>query len=187
MKSKKFVFMLISIFMVFTLIGCAGQQANEGGSWGDDFPGPEWAESPQDQADEEGVIFKAANAKSKQLNIALQRANLRATNQIAQQLGSAIKGWQEDYQQEMGQAAESEVLSSFESLSERVVDEELQGVKEVERAVKEEDGVYSAWVLMRLNLEDLNNQFSEMERINTEYSRDQAREQLDKNLEDKEE
>ncbi|MGM0381642.1 MAG: hypothetical protein ACQEP7_06610 [bacterium] len=182
MKIKKLLYIFISVFMVFAVIGCSSQQEGKK-QWGDDF-GPEWAQNPPEK---EGVLFEAANAKSRQLNIALQRANLRATNQLGQSLSQNIKSWQEDYQQEMGEAAESEVLSAFESLTERVVDEELRGVKEAERAVREEEGIYNAWVLVKLDMEKMANQFSEMERLETEFSREQAREKLDKRMQNQEE
>ncbi|GEM_PF-6896202 len=179
---KKSLIVVMTVLFAFSLAGCFGAQEPEveedDGEWGMDF-GPSWAQSPPT---EEGKLYGIANAQSRNLQTAIQRAELRATNQIAQQLGQSIQSWQEDYVQEMGEAADAEILSSFEQLTERVIDEELHGVREEERAVDQVDGVFDAWVMVSVDLDQVSQQFDEMERLETEFSREQARQRMDESI-----
>ncbi len=173
---RKTFFGLLILTLAGGLIfaGCSPQEADttaEADAWGEDF-GPRWA---MNLPEEENSIFGAGNARSRDLNNAIRRANLQATQQIAQAINQTIQSWEEEYIQEMGDAADGEILQASESLLERIVEEDLQGVREVERAVQEDEGVYNAWVLVELNFDDLENQFSEMERLETEFSREEAR------------
>ncbi len=177
-QKKLIVFAVLALFV---LAGCGGREAevSEPASaaseqWGMDF-GPSWAVSPPQSGD---TIYGVANAQSRDLNNALRRATLRATDQIAGQLSQSIESFQEDYVQEMGEAADAEILSAFEQLTVRVVNEELHGVREVERAVNRENGVFDAWVMVSGDLDTLSSGLDEMERLETEFGREQARDQL---------
>ncbi len=177
------VLLILTLSGGLLFAGCAPQQPDttaEEDTWGEDF-GPEWAMNlPQ----EEGSLFGAGNARSRDLNNAIRRANLQATTQISQTLSSTIQSWEEEYIQEMGDAAEGEILQASEAIQERIVEEELQGVREVERAVQQENGVYNAWVLVELNMEEFAEQFGEMERLETEFSREEARQRFQERLDE---
>ncbi len=182
-KGKSFAAVALLVLVMFVAVGCGGREAEveepavDTSAWGIDVP--DWVISPPQSSD---TIYGVANAESRQLNTAIRRARLRATDQLAGQLAQSIESFQEDYVQEMGEAADAEILSVFEQLTVRVVDEELHGVREVERAITRENGVFNAWVMVSANLDEVSRGFDEMERLETEFGREQAREQLRQRL-----
>ncbi len=178
---RKVSIMALAVFALF-LVGCAAQQGGSGGSGGfqSDINAPDWYLNPPQR---EGAIAVAASARSRQMEIALDRAQLQAKRDLAANIRSTIEGQREQYMEEIGSdAKEAKIRKQYQDFSREMVAQKLQGTRIVEKAIVKEDGAYRAFVLVELTMEDIKKKLSGKEELKTMFNAQQFEKDMDKNL-----
>jgi len=136
---KKLLFgMLVLILLV---IGCASRGVTKVG----DIELPDWYLNPPKDAN---YIFGKATSTSQDLQLAIDKAKQEARLDIAENLESHIMALIKKFDEEVGGAEDSELLTQFTKVSKNVVDQTLVGSRENKTKVKKEGKGYRAFVLM---------------------------------------
>ncbi|MBI2406691.1 MAG: hypothetical protein HYV19_00120 [Gemmatimonadetes bacterium] len=120
---------------------------------------PGWYKTPP-KSDAEWV-FAPATAASRDLQMAMDRAEMEGRLGLATQLEVKYAALTRRFSEETGLAQDAEVLRTYEQSYKAVVSQVLVGSRARERQVGREDGVYRAWVLMVLPLGEANRQLLE--------------------------
>lgn len=149
---------------------------------------PQWyARMPQDP----NYIFATATATSRDLQTAVDKAEIDARNKIAQQIGTKLSGYQKRFKEEIGVADSSEYMETFTQAIKTVTSEVLNGSRAKEQDVRPEGQVYRAFVLMEMPIGPANAQLMQKIRQNqamyTRFRASQAFAELDKEVEKYEE
>ena len=144
---------------------------------------PGWMmEVPQD----DDHVTAAATATSRDFQIAVDKARSTAQVDLAQQLGARMANLTRQFQEEVGMAADSQLLTEFSSVTKAVVDETLVGARMVKRRLMPERNVYRAYVLMQLPVGEANHvllrKLKSDEALYTRFRASQAYAELDEQV-----
>ena len=101
-------------------------------------------------------LSASATAASRDFQLAIDKARSLAQVDIAQQLGAQMANLTRQFQEEVGQGADSQLLTEFSSATKALVDEKLVGARVVKRELVPEGNVYRAYVLVQLPIGDAN-------------------------------
>jgi len=175
----------IAVFMfafAFTLIGCAAQQPVQQAPQGfqSAINAPDWYLDPPTR---EGAIMVTASAKSRQMEIALDRAQLQAKRDLAANIRSSIEGQRDQYTEEIGSSAEeSQIRKQYQDFAREMVAEELKGTRLVQKAITKEGNAYRAFVLVELTMDDIRKKLSDKEELKTMFNAQQFENDMEENL-----
>ncbi len=95
-------------------------------------------------------LFAPATATSRDLQVAVNKAQAEGRNQIAQQLEVKWSGLTKRFQEEVGLAEDSELLDQYTQVYKAVVSQVLNGSRARQQDVQPEAGIYRAYVLMEM-------------------------------------
>lgn len=95
-------------------------------------------------------LFATASANSRDLQIAIDKAQLAGRQQLASQFEVKFSGLQKRFQEEVGVADSSELLDQFTQSYKAVVSTVLNGTRAKEQEVKPDGPIYRAYVLMEM-------------------------------------
>lgn len=108
---------------------------------------PKWyLKVPQDSL----YLLGAATATSRDMQTAIDKAQLAGRSQIAQSYESHFQGLAKRFQEEVGVADSSDMLQQFEQTYKAVADVALLGTRAREQEVKAEGPIYRVYVLMEM-------------------------------------
>ena len=124
---------------------------------------PKWFLNPPSDEDS---LFAAATATSRDLQVAINKAQTQARTDLAQQMAVRMANLTKQFQEETGLGEESEFLTQFSSATKAVTEETLVGVRTSKRKVTPDSGLYRAYVLMSLPIGKANMLLSERLRAN---------------------
>ncbi len=110
---------------------------------------PEWVLEPPR---EEGFIFESGTATSRDLQVCRDKAADAARLNIARSLETRFNSLTKRFQEEVGTEADAQFLDQFTQATKAVVSTTLVGLSTEEAEVLVEDGVYRAYVLLKLPL-----------------------------------
>lgn len=114
---------------------------------------PSWYTSPPTSND---YLYGAVTTESRDMQLAVDKAQAAGRAQIAQQLEIKFGGLTKRFQEETGLGAQSELLDQFSQTYKLVVSQELIGIRAKEQKVIPGDGVFRAYMLMQLPLGEAN-------------------------------
>ena len=169
-------------FLVLTLcaLGCAssGQKMKKGL--------PAWYENSPNA--DEGNLYAAAVADSRDMAVATKKAKVDARADLARQMATKVQDLTKLFQEEVGTDAESELLEQFTSATKVVTSETLHGTQEEEKEVHDlEDGTIRVYVLMSLPIGAANQalmaKLKANEHLYTRFRASQAFEELNSEIE----
>lgn len=120
---------------------------------------PSWYRSPPKSDGD--WIFAPATAVSRDLQMAIDRAEMEGRLGLATQLEVKYAALTRRFAEETGLARDAEVLREYEQSYKAVVSQVLIGSRARERKFALEDGVYRAWALMELPVGEANRQLVE--------------------------
>jgi len=168
-----FVVMLIALM----LVGCGSSREAV-------HSAPDWyLDLPQDP----NYIFASASSTSRDMQIAINKAQSDGRNEIAQQLELRMSGLTKRFQEEVGLGEDSELLEQFTNTYKAVVDQVLVGTRPAQREVIPEGNIYRAYVLMEMPIGEANQALMERIRSNqnmyTRFRATEAFKELDEELE----
>jgi hypothetical protein len=123
-------------------------------------------------------MYAPATATSKDLQIALNKAEAEGRLQLGQQLEVKYSALMRRFAEETGAGAGAQLLQEYEQSYKAVVSQVLVGTKPKDTKYQVEDGVYRAWVLMELPVgaasERLLKQIQAQEQMYTRFRATQA-------------
>jgi len=98
-------------------------------------------------------MFAAGSGESDSMRIAMSKAKLRATFNLAKLYKKELSGSERDFQRDAG---DGNVTVQYEQLIDELVQASIVGEKTIEQKVKAIDGRIHAWVLMKLPYDEFN-------------------------------
>ncbi|MCZ6759299.1 MAG: LPP20 family lipoprotein [Gemmatimonadetes bacterium] len=108
---------------------------------------PMWFNNPPTDSN---YVFGAASATSRDLQLAVNKAQTAGRNDIAQQLETRFSSMARRFQEEVGIGDDSELLDQFTQVYRSVTDQMLIGSRVREQQVQPEGQIYRAYVLMEM-------------------------------------
>ena len=146
---------------------------------------PDWFVSPPEDPN---YLFGAATATSRSMQMAVDKATTAARGNIASTLESKFEGLTKRFQEEVGEASESQMLTQFTQAQQEVVSQVLRGVSTREREIKKEESIYRAYVLMNMPVgqaaAELMSKISENEEMYTRFRSTQAFDEMEEEVEE---
>jgi len=131
---------------------------------------------------ESGGIAVVGIGESKSLELALNKAKTRGRVELAQMLETKIESLQKDFVEEVGLAADAQLLAQFSSTSQAITSQEIQGSAAKELKYEIIDGTVTAYALMELNPKLVMNQLAQEEELYTRFRATKAFENLDSEI-----
>lgn len=145
---------------------------------------PKWFSKPPK---DDKYMYAPSTATSKDLQIALNKAEAEGRLQLGQQLEVKYSALTRRFAEETGEGAGAQLLQEYEQTYKAVVSQVLVGTKPKETKFQTENGVYRAWVLMELPIgaasERLLNQIRQQEQMYTRFRASQAYKELNAEVE----
>ncbi len=183
---KRISMVMLGMLGVLAL-GCAGRTRLEGGEASKQtlrsMPG--WYRKPP--KGDQSWMFAPATATSRELQVALDRAQSDGRLGLATQLEAKYSALSRRFVEETGLARDAELLSEYEQTYKSVVSQVLIGSRAREQQFETENGVYRAWVLMELPVGEANKRLLEQiraqEQLYTRLRATEAYKELNKEVE----
>jgi len=131
--------MIISLLM----ISCGGSKSLSETDTGDI---PEWyLNTPKAN----NYIYEAASATSRDMDLALNKAETEARAKIGRTLEAKINSMQKKFEEEVGEGENSELLSQFTQATKVIVSTELNGAQVAEKKFVKDGSNWRCYVLMK--------------------------------------
>jgi hypothetical protein len=145
---------------------------------------PSWyAKPPLDDK----YLFGPATAVSRDLQIAINKAQVEGRNLLAQQLEVKYGALNKRFTEEVGRGADSQLLDQYTQVYKAVVSQVLYGSRPRQQSLRTEGDVYRAFVLMELPLGEmakkLMDQIKAQEQLYTRFRASEAFKDLDAEIE----
>ena len=145
---------------------------------------PDWFLTPPSDP---SYIFATASMTSKDMMVAIQKAEATAKANLASQLGEKLGNITKNFQEEVGVGEDSELLQQFSSATKVVTKQTLTGARTDQKKLVPEKGIYRAYVLMSLPVGAANKALMDKIKANqnlyTRFRSTQAFDELNKELE----
>lgn len=130
---------------------------------------PRWFNMPPHDED---FLFASATATSRDLQIAVNKAQVEGRAQLAQQMEVKYAGVTKRFGEEVGRSNESQLLDQFTSVYKATVSQVLYGTRPKEQIVRPEGEIYRVFVLMELPTGEASRRLMEQVRANEQlYTR----------------
>ena len=145
---------------------------------------PDWfLNTPSDPS----YIFATASMTSRDMQLAIQKAETQAKNSLSGQLEQKLGNVTKQFQEEVGVGEDSELLQQFSSATKVVTKQTLVGARTDQKKLVPEKGIYRAYVLMSLPIGAANKALMDKIKANqnlyTRFQATQAFDDLNKELE----
>ena len=139
-------------------VGCGGaQKTNLAQSANDKIVQniPDWYNSPPDDPN---FLFDASSETSRDMQMAVEKAKLNSRASLAQTVGDKISALSKRLKEELAQDSDSEYLDTMNRTIKSVTDQNLVGVSVHKQQIVNENGIYRAYVLMKLPIGEYRDQ-----------------------------
>jgi hypothetical protein len=144
---------------------------------------PDWYVKPPTN---ENFIFGAATAVSKDVQIAVNKAQTEGRLMVAQQLEVRYGGMNKRFAEEVGRDVNSQLLDQYTQVYKATVSQMLYGSRMRQQTIRAEAGGYRAFVLMELPLGEMAKKLMEQVRaqelLYTRFRASEAFKELDAEL-----
>jgi hypothetical protein len=108
---------------------------------------PRWYSNPPEDPD---YLLGPATATSRDMQVAVNKAQTEGRNQIAQQLDVRFSALAARFQEEVGIGDDSQLLDQFTQVYRAVTNEVVTGTRAREQEIIPERGIYRVYVLMEM-------------------------------------
>ena len=116
---------------------------------------PDWFLNPPSDP---SYLFSVSAATSRDVQMASNKAKTAARVDLAQQLETKMNNLTKNFQEEMGEGDDSELLQQFTSATKSVTSQTLNGSRLDQQQIFPERGIYRAYILMSIPIGDANRQ-----------------------------
>lgn len=135
---------------------------------------PDWFTTPPVDPN---FLFASKSGVSQDMQLAVEKATTEARADISRQMEIRVQGLVKNFGEEVGTAADSQLLSQFTSASKQVTSNVLSGTRVKTQKVLKEGTGYRAYVLMQLPVGAAADQFLQsMKKDDKTYTRFRATE-----------
>ena len=145
---------------------------------------PSWYAKPPTDAN---FLFGPATATSRDLQIAINKAQTEGRNLLAQQLEVKYGALNKRFVEEVGRGSDAQLLDQYTQVYKGVVSQVLYGSRARQQSLRTEGGVYRAFVLMELPLGETSKRLMEQiraqEQLYTRFRATEAFKELDAEIE----
>jgi len=146
---------------------------------------PDWYMEPPKNDDE--YLWATASEVSRDLQMAVNKAKTTANSDLARQMENNIDVLTKRFSQETGMNIDSKILTDFSETTKQLSRQALIGVSEEKKEIRNEEGVFRAYVLMKLPMgkmkENLLNQIKKENELYTALKATKAYQELDEAVE----
>ena len=167
----------ILFFIVILIAGCGGRAEIKPVT---NVDVPDWYINPPTSDD---AFYSANTATSKDMQMAVDKAKQAGRADIALQTEAKVKALVKRFQEEVGLAEDAEFLDMATNVSKSVASNVLTGCTVAKQAIKQEGGLYRAYVLMVLPLDStkvaLYNNINSQQNLYTRFRASQAFKELE--------
>jgi hypothetical protein len=143
-----------------------------------DLPG--WYAKPPTDAN---FLFGPATATSRDLQIAINKAQTEGRNSLAQQVEVKYGSLNKRFAEEVGRGSDAQLLDQYTQVYKAVVSQVLYGSRARQQVLRTEGGVYRAFVLMELPLGEMSkklmDQIRAQEQLYTRFRATESFKELD--------
>lgn len=126
---------------------------------------PDWFLEQKTDSDQ---ISAVATATSRSMQVAMEKAKATAMTELAQQLGTRMANLTRQFNEEIGEADDSQLLQQFSSATKAVSDEMLVGAHVDRKEFVAEETIYRVYLRMSLPLGSANRLLLEKTRVHEE-------------------
>ncbi|MBZ0266266.1 hypothetical protein K8I28_16535 [bacterium] len=177
---------LLLMFVALFVWGCGSSTTTMSGSANkqtlEDIP--DWY---LNQPDDPDFIFTTGSARSRELQLARDKAGDAARMEMAKALETRFQGMSKRFQEEVGTDADAQYLDQFTQATKAVVSTTLTGVSVEKSKITLEDGMYRAFVLLKLPIgasnDALLNKLKQQEQLYTRFRSSQVFEEMNQEME----
>lgn len=141
MKKNIFLF-LTALTISIILISCGGSKSLSETDTGDI---PDWYLNTPTA---ENYIYEAASATSRDMDLALNKAETEARAKVGRTMEVKINSMQKKFEEEVGEGENSELLSQFTQATKVIVSTELNGSRVKEKKFVKDGSNWRSYVLM---------------------------------------
>jgi hypothetical protein len=141
MKNKLFS-VLLMVLVSLVMISCGGSKSLSETETGDV---PDWYLNTPTS---DNYIYEAASATSRDMDLALNKAETEARAKIGRTMEAKINSMQKKFEEEVGEGENSEFLSQFTQATKVIVSTELTGSKVKNKKFVEDGSNWRTYVLM---------------------------------------
>ena len=139
---KNMILILTALTFSILLISCGGSKSLSETETGDI---PEWyLNTPAS----ENYIYEAASATSRDMELALNKAETEGRAKIGRTMEAKINSMQKKFEEEVGEGENSELLSQFTQATKVIVSKELTGSRVKEKKFIKDGSNWRTYVLM---------------------------------------
>lgn len=146
---------------------------------------PSWFTSPPEEPD---YLFGTGTSTSRSMQMAIDKASTTARGNLASTLESRFEGLSKQFEEEVGNSSNSQLLTQFTQAQREVVSQVLRGVSTRDRQILNEEGVYRAYVLVEMPIgqaaAELMRKLQQNDDMYTRFRSTQAFEELDEQVEE---
>jgi len=183
---KKNMFLLFTTLTIsLLLISCGGSKSLSETDTGD-IPG--WYLNTPTA---ENYIFESASATSRDMDLALNKAETEGRAKIGRTMEVKINGMQKKFEEEVGEGENSEYLSQFTQATKTIVSTELNGSRVKEKKFVQDGDNWRAYVLMEYPIGSAQaaflNKIKENNQLYTRFRATDAMKEMEKDVEKYEE
>lgn len=182
---------LVALFSVIVsasaLIGCgSSQQSSTPQPAPQPQPSPRVSEIPEwylTPPDEEDAIYGAAMGESKDLQIAVNKAEQECRMKVANSIEAKVSSLIKKFDKETGTGENASLMSLYSQTSKTVASQKINGLKTQEKKPIEKDGVWRVYVLMKVPIGEANTilvqKIKENDQLRTELEASKSFKELD--------
>ena len=139
---KNMILVLTAITVSLLLISCGGSKSLSDTDTGDI---PEWYLNTPTA---ENYIYEAASATSRDMDLALNKAETEARAKIGRTMEAKVNSMQKKFEEEVGEGENAEFLSQFTQATKVIVSTELTGSRVKEKKFVKDGSNWRTYVLM---------------------------------------
>ena len=173
---------LIPVIGILAAAGCAGHKKMSSPD-GVKMSVPDWyLHPPRD----ENRLVGLASAVSVDMQTSVDKAKQDARADIASQLDLRLDGLTKRFVEETGLGPDAELLDNFSQVTKSVFSESLIGSRVSRQELRQEGGVYRAYIMMEIPMGEANarmlDRIMERERLYTRFRATEAYQELDEEV-----
>lgn len=139
---KDILFIFTALTISLLMISCGGSKSLSDTDTGDI---PEWYLNTPSA---ENYIFEAASATSRDMDLALNKAETEGRAKIGRTMEVKVNSMQKKFEEEVGEGENSEFLSQFTQATKVIVSTELNGSRVKEKKFVKDGSNWRCYVLM---------------------------------------
>ncbi len=135
-----------------------------------------------------GGLAVVGTGISSREDLARKQAQNDGRTLLSNALETKVKGYEKQFQEEIGTAGDAEINEAFQTVSEQLTKSVLVGVLPTEEVITLNDGKYTIYTIMAIDpkifIQSFQDQMKEQKAVYTRYRQSQMHKEMEQKLED---